>query len=112
MEPLRKDLAPIRMRNYGRILQDVVAYICQLEDKEARKQLTIYVAQCMRQKNLVWNKDQESSIERIKADIAKISDGRLSCDFPEFEEAFNAGIRKPVDNKKNPVANKKSSKKK
>lgn len=94
MEPLRKDLSPIKMRNYGRILQDVVAYVCSLEDGPSRRALTVYVAQCMRQKNLVWNKDQESGIDRIKADIAKISNGKLTCDFPGFEEAFNDTSKK------------------
>ncbi len=112
MEPLRKDLSPIKMRNYGRILQDVVAYICQLEDERMRQQLTLYVAQCMRQKNLVWNKDQDSSIERIKADIVKISEGRLSCDFPEFETVSNAPIKKSAENKKNTQNNQQPSKKK
>lgn len=95
MEPLRKDLAPIKMRNYGRILQDVVTYICDLEDGPTRRSLIVYVAQCMRQKNMVWNKDQESGLDRIKADIAKISDGKLTCDFSGFEEAFNGGLKKP-----------------
>ncbi len=94
MEPLRKDLSPIKMRNYGRILQDVVAYICGLPEGPSKQALTVYVAQCMRQKNLVWNKDQESGIERVKADIVKISDGRLNCSFPGFDEAFQGGIKK------------------
>lgn len=112
MEPLRKDLVPIKMRNYGRILQDVVGYICQLKDEKMRQQLTIYVAQCMRQKNLVWNKDQESGIDRIKADIIKISDGRLTCDFPQFAEALNATAKKPAEGNKNTATKQKPSKKK
>ena len=112
MEPLRKDLSPIKMRNYGRILQDVVDYICQLEDEPTRRKLAIYVAQFMRKKNLVWNKDQESNIDRIKADIYKISDGKLTCDFPEFDEAFYAAIKKSSENKKNTPNNQQSSKKK
>ncbi len=94
MEPLRKDLSPIKMRNYGRILQDVVAYICTLEDGPSRRALIVYVAQCMRQKNLVWNKDQESGLDRIKADIVKISEGKINCDFPGFEEAFAGSAKK------------------
>ena len=88
MEPLRKDLSPIKMRNYGRILQDVVSYVCTLEDSPERRALIVYVAQCMRQKNLVWNKDQESGLDRIKTDIYKMSEGKLNCDFLGFEEVF------------------------
>lgn len=85
MESLRKDLAPIRMRNYGRILQDVVAYASTIEDERERQAMTVYIAQCMRQKNLIWNRDQETGFARVKSDIERLSDGRLSCDFPEFD---------------------------
>ena len=50
-----------------------------------REQMTLYIAQCMRQKNLIWNKDQESGTNRIKEDINTLSNGKLSCDFPAFE---------------------------
>ena len=65
------------MRNYGRILQDTIEYACTLTDKGERQALTAYIAQCMRQKNLVWNRDQESGIERIREDMHVLSDGRL-----------------------------------
>lgn len=109
MEPLRKDLNPIKMRNYGRILQDVVTYVCGLEDSPRRRALTIYVAQCMRQKNLIWNKDQESGLDRIKADIVKISEGKLNGDFPGFDEAVME-VQKKQDNQ--PKKQDNSSKKK
>lgn len=73
------------MRNYGRILQDVIEYACGIENENERKAMTVYVAQCMRQKNLVWNRDQEQGFVRVKEDIVKLSNGRLSCDFPEFD---------------------------
>ncbi len=73
------------MRNYGRILQDMVQYACQLEDEAQRKALTLYIAQCMRQKNVVWNKDQDASLKRVKEDIAILSNNHLNCDFPEFD---------------------------
>ncbi len=89
MESLRKDLAPIRMRNYGRILQDIVAYACTIEDVKERQIMTVYIAQCMRQKNMVWNRDQEFGLARVKADVATLSNGQLTCDFPEFEQMLS-----------------------
>ena len=65
------------MRNYGRILQDMISYACELEDKEQRDAFVDYIAQCMRQKNTVWNRDQESGTNRIAEDIARLSQGRL-----------------------------------
>lgn len=85
MDSIRKDLQPIKMRNYGRILQDIVAYATTVEDELQRRAITLYVAQCMRQKNIVWNKDPEIGEVRIKEDIKRLSDGRLDCDFEEFE---------------------------
>jgi hypothetical protein len=73
------------MRNYGRIIQDTIEYACTLTDIAQRHALIVYVAQCMRQKNLVWNRDQESGIERIKADLHTLSNGKLDEDILQLE---------------------------
>ena len=78
----------IKLRNYGRILQDLVAYATTISDEPQRQAATIYIARCMRQKNQIWNKDFESGVERLKEDIRTLSDGKLSTDFPEFDEAM------------------------
>jgi hypothetical protein len=83
---LQRSTEPIKMRNYGRIIQNMVTYACTLPDNGQRRALVIYIAQCMRQKNVAWNKDQESGLQRVKADIVKLSDGRLNCDFEGFDE--------------------------
>jgi hypothetical protein len=74
---IRRNTTPIKMRNYGRILQDTIEYACTLSDKNERQALTAYIAQCMRQKNIVWNRDQESGLERIREDLHTLSNGRL-----------------------------------
>ena len=78
----------IKLRNYGRILQDLVAYATTITDEQQRKEAIIYIARCMRQKNQIWNKDFESGVQRLKEDIDTLSGGKLSTDFPEFEEAM------------------------
>ena len=78
---IHRNTTPIRMRNYGRIIQDTIEYACTLTNPAERQALTLYIAQCMRQKNLVWNKDQESGIERIKNDLHILSNGRLDADI-------------------------------
>ena len=80
-----RNSTPIKMRNYGRIIQDMVSYACTVEDPAERETLILYIAQCMRQKNLVWNRDQESGLGRVREDLERLSDGRINCDF----EAFN-----------------------
>ena len=46
---LQRKTTPVKMRNYGRIIQDMIEYACVLEDPEQREALVNYVAQCMRQ---------------------------------------------------------------
>ena len=76
----------VRMRNYGRIIQDMVQLAVEEQDTEKKQSMVIYIAQCMRQKNALWNREQESGIDRLKEDIHILSNGVLTCDFPEFDE--------------------------
>ena len=83
---LNRNATPIRMRNYGRIVQDMIAYACRIEDTQEREALELYIAQCMRQRNLVWNKDQESGLSRVREDIIRMSDGVLRCESAAFQQ--------------------------
>ena len=74
------------MRNYGRIVQDMIAYACRIEDTKEREALELYIAQCMRQRNLVWNKDQEAGLARVKDDIIRMSNGLLRCESAAFAQ--------------------------
>jgi hypothetical protein len=78
----------IKLRNYGRILQDLVEYATTITDEKQRQAATIYIARCMRQKNQIWNKDFESGVQRLKEDIDTLSGGKLSTSFPEFDDAM------------------------
>ena len=60
----------VRMRNYGRIIQDMVQLAVNEPDVEKQQAMVVYIAQCMRQKNAIWNREQESGIERLKDDIS------------------------------------------
>ena len=83
---LNRNSAPIRMRNYGRIVQDMIGYACTLPAGRERDSLELYIAQCMRQRNLVWNRDQEAGLARVKEDIRRLSNGQLRCESPVFEQ--------------------------
>ena len=82
---LRRDTAPIRMRNYGRIVQDMVRYASGMEPGLERDSLEVYIAHCMRQRNMLWNRDQESGVQRIREDIMRLSEGKLRCESQAFE---------------------------
>ena len=74
------------MRNYGRIVQDMIAYAATLPAGKERDSLELYIAQCMRQRNLVWNRDQEAGMNRVKEDLIRLSDGKLRCESAAFEQ--------------------------
>lgn len=103
METLKRNATPIRMRNYGRIIQEMVRVASDEQDKDTREKMTIYIARCMRQKNTIWNKDQETGIARLKEDITILSDGRLDCEFADFETevAKNPPLQQQASGKKN-----------
>ena len=98
---LRHRTDAIKLRNYGRIIQDLVAYVTTIKDVSKRQDATIFVARCMRQKNQIWNKDFESGIERLREDIHTLSDGQLSTDFPEFAEALSRPVSSEPNNRQN-----------
>jgi len=85
------------MRNYGRIVQDMIGYASQMQPGIERDSLEVYIAQCMRQRNLTWNRDQEVGVNRVREDIITLSGGRLACTSPAFERMManpNAPMRK------------------
>jgi hypothetical protein len=51
MEQSLRKTSIVRMRNYGRIIQDMVLLATNEQDVEKQQAMVIYIAQCMRQKN-------------------------------------------------------------
>ena len=94
-EGLRKTTT-VRMRNYGRIIEDMVQLAVNEANTEKKQAMVIYIAQCMRQKNALWNREQESGVERLKDDISVLSHGVLTCDFPEFEDVMQKLSMRPM----------------
>ena len=89
IQNLNRNETPIRMRNYGRIVQDMISYACTIQNKQERESLEQYIAKCMQQRNLLWNKDQESGLNRVREDILRLSDGVLQCDSPAFQQLLS-----------------------
>lgn len=91
------------MRNYGRIVQDMIGYACTMEERNERESLEVYIAQCMRQRNLVWNRDQEAGMGRVREDIIRLSGGRLKCESELFQKLMaqpNIQLNNPQKKKK------------
>ena len=110
MEQGLRKTTNVRMRNYGRIIQDMVQLAVVEQDVEKRQAMVIYIAQCMRQKNALWNREQESGIERLKDDIRVLSAGALTCDFPEFDEMLKRLAFRPMPSPDRQMMQKKKKK--
>ena len=110
MEQGLRKTTNVRMRNYGRIIQDMVQLAVVEQDVEKRQAMVIYIAQCMRQKNALWNREQESGIERLKDDIRVLSAGALTCDFPEFDEMLKRLALRPMSSPDRQMMQKKKKK--
>ena len=83
-ERLPYSSSPIRMRHYGRIIQNMVQACLDETDVERQNYLINRLANKLKQQYLLWNKDQVEP-ERIIEDISLLSDGKLRCDFEDFQ---------------------------
>lgn len=83
-EQLKYADRPVRMRCYGRMVEQMVAAAIDEQDEEKKHDLIISLANRMKQNYLYWNKDHVEP-ETIMEDIKILSKGRLSTDFEGFE---------------------------
>ena len=97
---LHRNTTPVKMRNYGRIVQDMIAYATSLEPGIERDSLEVYIAHCMRQRNMVWNRDQEAGVNRVREDIIRLSNGQLKCQSTAFENFMTQPNASPMAKKK------------
>ena len=106
MQGLRKTTT-VRMRNYGRIIQDMILLAVEEQDQDKQQAMIVYIAQCMRQKNATWNRELESGVERLKEDISALSHGKLNCDFESFDETMEKLSQRPMAATDRPAKKKK-----
>lgn len=77
---------PIKMRQYGRIVELMIDSAIEQTDTAHKNELIVRIANRMKRNYLLYNKDQVDD-EVIVDDIRRLSNGRLNCDFPEFQLA-------------------------
>lgn len=82
-EHLPYNETPVKMRQYGRIVELMIASAIEEQDLSRKHELIVRIANRMKRNYLIWNKDDVED-ESIVADIKRLSDDKLSCDFPEF----------------------------
>jgi hypothetical protein len=89
--------SPIRFKHYGKILQRMTEYACNLEEGEERKALVQVVANHMKKSFLTWNRDSVDD-QVIFNDLQTLSKGKLSFDetikLEDTREILNKGKKK------------------
>lgn len=97
--------SPIRMRNYGRIIQDMVNHVSTMPESEDREALVVALGSAMITRNLLWNKDQESSPERVCRDLQTLSDGKILL----TPEALSASMERVRQNNRDAAQNRRGN---
>lgn len=78
-------------RHYGSIVIRMIRRATEESDPARQKEICLRIASRLRYDYFIWNKEQASE-EQIRRDIARLSDGKLNTDFPEFPTAFASPV--------------------
>jgi hypothetical protein len=87
----------IRFKHYGKILERMTEYACQLEEGDEKRALVQVVGNHMKKSYLTWNRDTVDDIV-ILNDLKVLSKDRLTIDetykLEETREILNKGKKK------------------
>ena len=101
----------VRHRHYGRIVEDMIAYACTLEEGEQRNKLIELIAIQMKKNHIAWNKDGVED-KRIYEDLKMYSKGQIDITEGEIKINGQAPNNTRPNNKGRQQAGKKIFKKK
>lgn len=73
--------APIRMREYGRAIQQMVEQACAIPDRHARQEFAAEIVQTMNKLSSEKGNSQEKQA-KLWNHLAVISEHRLDIDYP------------------------------
>jgi len=83
VEPLEYPQKPIKLRYYGRKVEDMISACCKIENEEARKQMANSIANQMKHSFLTWNKKVVID-DKIFKDLKLLSNGVLDYSEQDF----------------------------
>ncbi len=99
-ERVNYELRPIKLRHYGKTLENLIKIASEMPEGEEREQLVMMIAHHMKKLMLAVNKDGVED-EKIFKDLAHYSKGRIvlnpeTCKLRDFKEltAQNSGSKK------------------
>lgn len=103
VEPLGYPQSTIKLRYYGRKVEDMINACVKIEDEDIRKRMANSIANQMKHAFLMWNKKVVVD-DKIYKDLGKLSDGVLTYgeeDFKLAEEHSTTRQQQTTNHKKN-----------
>ncbi len=76
-DPLPYPQQRYRFRQYGHFVLKLIDKAVQIEDENLRKNFAVLIGSYMKLARVNWNKESEISNDSIRADLIKMSEGRL-----------------------------------
>jgi len=86
VEPLTYPQSSIKLRYYGRKVEDMINACVKIEDEAIRKRMANSIANQMKHAFLMWNKKVVID-DKIYKDLSKLSDGVLTYGEEDFKLA-------------------------
>ncbi len=102
-KPLKYPSNHIKVRHYGRIVQDMINKATEYEDGEEKETLIMLIANLMKRDYLKWNRDTVTD-EVIWSNLEDLSGGKLKrLDVPlaETQEILRSTRKKRTNRQKN-----------
>ena len=91
--------APVRMRHYGRMVEQMIQVAIRQTDPEKREALTLLIANRMKRNYLLCNKDLTDD-QVIADDLRRLSDDQLTIEPQKLAKAKNLLQQNVEQNKK------------
>lgn len=101
----------IRSRHYGRIVEEMIAHACTLQDGEEKEQLIELIAIQMKKNHIAWNKDGVED-KKIWEDLRIYTKGAIDIKDREIKLNAGNGNNHRGNTKRNNTNNKKNFKRK
>ena len=89
----------IRNRHYGRIVEEMIAHACTLEEGEEREKLIELITIQMKKNHIAWNKDGVED-KKILEDLRRYTNGAIDIADREIRINQNNGARNFSNNKR------------
>ena len=96
----------IRNRHYGRIVEEMIAHACTMEEGEERNQLVELILVQMKKNYIAWNKDGVED-KRICDDLLYYSDGKLQVPDGKIRLSFQSNMAQKNHQKRKKIFKKK-----